>query len=102
MDLRWAKHAYLQDFPLIGHALANELPELKLWVTGLGRGVRLNLILKKAFSRFWVWERFRSRFPFRNLKVAQDKASQINLIINFNKYGKRLGGEVGKRYCYLS
>ena len=43
LDLRWAKHAYLQDLPLIGHALANELPVLKLWVTGLGRGVRLNL-----------------------------------------------------------
>ena len=28
--------------------------------------------------------------------------SQINLIINFKKYGKRLGGEVGNRYCYLS
>ena len=27
--------------------------------------------------------------------------SQINLIINFKKYGKRLGGEVGNRYCYL-
>lgn len=50
--LYWAKHAYLQDLPLIGHALANELPVLKLWVTGLGRGVRLNLILKKAFSGF--------------------------------------------------
>lgn len=41
--LYWTKHAYLQDLPLIGHALANELPVLKLWVTGLGRGVRLNL-----------------------------------------------------------
>ena len=28
--------------------------------------------------------------------------SQINLIITFKKHGKRLGGEVGNRYCYLS
>lgn len=46
-----------------------------------------------------------SRFPFRNLKTARDKAikfTQINSIIIFNKYGKRLGGEVGDGYCYLS
>ena len=40
------KRTYLQDLPLIGHAVANELPVLKLWETGLGRAVRyiLNLI----------------------------------------------------------
>jgi len=74
--------------------------------SGPGCEVYIKPYFKKTlFLASWIWERFRSRFPFRNLKTAHDKAikfTQINLIIIFNKYGKRLGGEVSDRYCYLS
>ena len=75
--------------------------------SGSGCEVYIKPYLKKKrlFWASWIWERFRSRSPFRDLKTAHDKAmkfTQINLIIMFNKYGKRIGGEVGDRHCYLS
>lgn len=71
---------------------------MKLWVIGLGQGVRytLSLIKKRLFLTSWIWERFRSRFPFRNLKTAHDKTikvTQINLIILTNK-GNAFGARV--------